>query len=105
MRFIKGDDIYLSPQFGMTGGSCAVTLTIFGPEETVKQYFDAVYEATRGLKGRIHWGKHFSNAGVADFKIWYPKFSKFVALQKKYDPSGIFVNDFMAEKFNFTDNN
>ncbi len=91
----------MSPQFGMTKGSCAVTLTIYGSKKTVAEYFDAVYEATRGMKGRIHWGKHFSHATHTDFKKWYQYFENFAALREEYDPKNILVNDFIREKFNF----
>lgn len=103
VRFISGDDNYLSPQHGMTNGSCAVTLTIYGKEEVVAAYFDAVYEATRELNGRIHWGKHFSTATHTDFQQWYPSFNEFSALRKLHDPKGIFVNDFIEEVFGFGD--
>ena len=78
-----------------------MTLTIFAKKDVVKEYFDAVYEATRTMNGRIHWGKHFSHADRSSFLQWYPKFSEFATLRKEYDPDGIFVNDFIKEKFKF----
>lgn len=99
VRFIKGDDNHLSPQYGMAEGSCAVTLTIYGKKDVVAAYFDAVYDATRELKGRIHWGKHFSGATHTSFQEWYPRYAEFVALREQYDPKDIFVNDFIEEKF------
>ena len=101
MRFIKGDDNYLSPSFGMGQGSCAVTLTIYGRPSIVNEYFDAVYNATRKFDGRIHWGKYFT-ATANDFQEWYPNFQQFAALRKKYDPKGVFLNQFLREKFGFT---
>lgn len=89
----------------MNEGSCAVTLTIYGREDTVNEYFNAIYEATRNLKGRIHWGKFFSRATHHNFKQWYPKFEEFSTLRKEYDPNDIFVNDFIKEKFGFGDKN
>lgn len=88
----------------MAEGSCAVTLTIYGRKDVVAAYFDAVYEATRKLKGRIHWGKHFSSATHSNFRDWYPKYDTFVALRKKYDPKNVFVNDFIEEKFGIGSN-
>lgn len=85
----------------MQKGSCAVTLTIYGREDIVAEYFDAVYEATRQFDGRIHWGKHFSKATHTNFVQWYPKFEEFVIFRKEYDPKDIFVNDFIKEKFGF----
>lgn len=100
---MKGDQNHLSPSYGMEDGSCAVTLTIYGTRKVVDEYFDAVFKATRKFNGRIHWGKHFSTATHTDFRQWYKKFNHFAALRKKYDPDGIFVNDFIEEKFGFSD--
>jgi len=101
VRFIQGDDNHLSPQYGMEGGSCAVTLTIYGPERRVEEYFDAVFDATRGLSGRIHWGKHFSRANHRFFRNWYSKFEEFATFREEYDPKNIFLNDFIKDKFGF----
>ena len=82
----------------MEHGSCAVTLTIYGQVEIVNKYFDAVYKATRKFNGRIHWGKYFT-ANFHDFQDWYPNFLQFTTLRKKYDPDGIFLNNFLRERF------
>ena len=84
----------------MEDGTCAVTLTIYGPVDTVNAYFDAVYEATRKFGGHIHWGKYFT-AESQEFQKWYPKFNGFAVLRKKYDPNGVFLNDFLQAKFGF----
>ena len=82
----------------MEYGVCAVTLTIYGQVDIVNAYFDAVYNATRKFNGRIHWGKYFT-ATVKDFQDWYPNFQHFTDLRKEYDPNGVFLNDFLEEKF------
>ena len=98
VRFIKGDDLWLSPEYGTDPGTCAVTLTIYGRVDVVNAYFDAVYEATRKFNGRIHWGKYFT-AGRDTFEQWYPKFGDFDDLRKTYDPKEIFINNFLEEHF------
>ena len=85
----------------MEQGSCAVTLTIYGPVEIVNEYFDAVYKATRKFNGRIHWGKYFT-ATINDFQDWYPNFQLFGALRKRYDPDGVFLNKFLGQMFSFS---
>ena len=85
----------------MEKGTCAVTLTIYGPVEVVNEYFDAVYKATRKFNGRIHWGKYFT-ATADDFQDWYQNFQLFGDLRKKYDPSGVFLNKFLREMFGFS---
>jgi FAD/FMN-containing dehydrogenase len=101
VRFISGDNNHLSPQYGMGEGSCAVTLTIYGKEDIVEEYFDAVYDATRTLQGRIHWGKHFSTATSTAFRQWYDGYDEFSLFRRQYDPRNVFVNDFIKAKFNF----
>lgn len=86
----------------MEHGTCAVTLTIYGHVDIVNAYFDAVYDATRKFNGRIHWGKYFTT-GAQELKEMYPKFGDFTTLREKHDPDGIFLNDFLSEKFGFGD--
>ena len=84
----------------MKDGTCAVTLTIYGRVDVVNAYFDAVYDATRKFNGRIHWGKYFT-ASVKEFQQWFPKFQEFATLRETYDPNGVFLNDFLLERFGF----
>ena len=103
VRFVGGDDIPLSPYYGMEdGGTCAITLTIYAPRQTAKAYFDAYYLATRKFKGRVHWGKHFT-IDPSTVGSWYPKFSEFAVIRKKMDPKGIFLNELLKETFGFED--
>ena len=103
VRFVKGDDIYLSPYYDPvdpTAGFCAVTLTIYAPEERALYYFNKVYATTRKFNARFHWGKHF-NAGRSEMKYFYPKFEEFAVKRKAMDPKGIFINEFLEETFQF----
>ena len=76
VRFVSGDDTWLSPYYRMEDGACAITLTIYAPRRTVKAYFDAYYLATRQFSGRIHWGKHFTIEWSV-VESWLPKFPDF----------------------------
>jgi xylitol oxidase len=49
------------------------------------------------LGARPHWGKVFT-AGVDRLAPLYPRFDDFRALVAKYDPDGIFRNDYLARK-------
>jgi xylitol oxidase len=49
------------------------------------------------LGARPHWGKVFT-AGVDELEAHYPRLGDFRALVAKYDPAGIFRNDFLARK-------
>jgi len=95
---VKGNNIWLSPEYGTDPGTCAITLTIYAHESTALQYFNAVYDAMKGLGARFHWGKHF-NHGAKEIDQLYPKFTDFKALRENMDPKGIFVNKFLAKTF------
>ena len=84
----------------MENGACAITLTIYGPEHTVNEYFDAYYQATRQFGGRVHWGKIFT-IDQAVVSSWYEKFPDFAAIRKVMDPKGIFLNPFLQNTFGF----
>jgi alditol oxidase len=49
------------------------------------------------LSARPHWGKVFA-AGVDQLKPLYPRFDDFRALARRYDPNGIFRNEFLGRK-------
>lgn len=102
VRFVKGDDIYLSPQNGHDPGTCAITLTIYGPEYTAINYFNKTYATmrTKGLNARFHWGKHF-NHDHKEIQNLYPDLEEFADFRSQMDPNNIFVNEFLEEKFQF----
>ena len=86
----------------MTSGTCAITLTIYADPDTVHEYFSAVYAVTKQFNARYHWGKHFT-ANRSVIEDLYPKFKQFAAIRKKYDPKGVFINEFIDETFAFSD--
>ena len=49
------------------------------------------------LGARPHWGKVFA-AGASELAPQYPRFDDFRALARKYDPNGVFRNDFLTRK-------
>ena len=102
IRWVEGDDVWLSPDYMMNPGTCAITLTIYGPRETVNSYFKAAYEATKDFNPRFHWGKHMP-VGPEELELVYEKFMEFGDLRKTLDPKGIFLNKYLKEKFGFSE--
>ncbi|KAL5494208.1 hypothetical protein EMCRGX_G015492 [Ephydatia muelleri] len=101
VRFVKGDDAWLSPHYGSDKIFCAVTLTIYAPEKTSSAYFDAVYtNATRKFNGRVHWGKYFTS-GPTEIRAMLPRFDDFADVRLKLDPNGVFMNDALKKAFGF----
>ena len=97
---MKGDNAWLSPHYGNDTVFCAITLTIYAPEETSSAYFDAVYKATRKFNGRVHWGKYFTS-GPTEIRSLFPRFDDFAEVRLKLDPNGIFMNDALKKAFGF----
>ena len=100
---MQGDDIHLSPHHGYDGGACAITLTIYQPGDVALDYFNKVYEATKDLTARFHWGKHFNHDRQQIEGLFDKTFDEFAEHRKKMDPKGIFLNEFLRKTFQFED--
>ena len=105
VRFVAGDDIWLSPETSASRRpQCTITFTIYADRQTAEEYFDACYEATAHLSIRYHWGKHFpADTDSDDIRNMYPKFDDFVNIRKEMDPKGVFINPFLKKTFGFND--
>ena len=88
VRFVKGDNSFLSPSQGQDTCYVAVHQDRKLPWEP---YMREVEALARDLGGRPHWGKrHFRTA--ADLEPAYPKGNDFQAARKRLDPGGVFAN-------------
>lgn len=92
-RFVKGDNIYLSPAYKRD--SAYIACHVYKGKEFIA-YFKALEEIFSAYNGRPHWGKmHFKNAHY--FSKVYPEFGTFCELRKKNDPNGIFLNEHLTQ--------
>ena len=88
VRFVKGDDSFLSPSHSQD--TCYVAVHQ-DRRLAWEPYFRRVESLARELGGRPHWGKrHFRTA--ADLAPAYPKWDSFQAARKRMDPTGVFAN-------------
>jgi L-gulono-1,4-lactone dehydrogenase len=88
LRFVAGDDAFLSPAHGRDTAYVAVH-TFEGMAH--EPYFRAVEGLMDGLGGRPHWGKrHFQSA--ATLRERYPDWDRFAAVRARLDPDGRFAN-------------
>ena len=88
VRFVAGDDAFLSPAAGRD--TCYLAVHVFRGMEW-EPFFAAVAEALGELGGRPHWGKrHFGTA--ADLRERYPEWDRFAAVRAQLDPDGRFAN-------------
>jgi FAD-linked oxidoreductase len=90
VRFVAGDDAYLSPAYQRDTCYLAVHQYI-GME--FESFFRAVEAVLDGYGGRPHWGKrHYQTA--ATLRPRYPAWDRFQAVRARLDPNGVFENDY-----------
>ncbi|MEH6590637.1 MAG: D-arabinono-1,4-lactone oxidase [Halioglobus sp.] len=95
VRYVKGDDIWLSPFYQRDTMSIAVH-RIF--DEDFGPYFKTIEPIFRKYQGRPHWGK-LNTLTQADFRVLYPKWQDFVEVRRELDPQGRFLNPYLRELF------
>ncbi|MGK2742216.1 D-arabinono-1,4-lactone oxidase [Tepidicaulis sp. LMO-SS28] len=88
-RYVKGDDLWLSPFTGRD--SCSIAVHRYY-EEDHTPYFKAMEPIFRKHDGRPHWGK-LHTLGAADFAALYPRFKDFQEVRAALDPEGVFLNN------------
>ncbi|CAL4861208.1 FAD-binding protein [Microbacterium sp. MM2322] len=90
VRTIAGDDLWLSPSSGRD--SVAFHFTWTADEAGVAEVLPELEAALARFDARPHWGKVFTPRDPAEL---YPRWAEFVALQRRLDPRGAFVNDYL----------
>jgi FAD-linked oxidoreductase len=94
-RWVRGDDIWLSPNYGRDSVHISVHQYRGMPFE---RYFAGVQAICMNYGGRPHWGKvHSLNA--RDFSKMYPRWSDFLALRARMDPRGRFLTPYLRMLF------
>lgn len=95
VRFVKGDDIWLSPFYQRD--SCSIAVHRYF-EEDFQPYFKTIEPIFRKYQGRPHWGK-LNTLQRQDFRTLYPRWDDFVAVRQSVDPRGRFLNPYLASLF------
>jgi len=90
-RFVRGDDIWLSPSYGRDSAYIAVHMYKGMPYEA---YFRAIEEIFQRHEGRPHWGK-MHTLGAAALAARYPRWDDFRRVRAALDPGGLFLNDYL----------
>jgi len=94
-RFVKQDDILISPAYGRESAYIAVHM-YKGME--YKMYFDEAQKIFMKYGGRPHWGKmHFCTKEYLQNQ--YPKWNVFSEIRKKYDSQNMFLNEYLEKLF------
>ena len=95
VRFVKADDIWLSPFYRRD--CCSIAVHRFF-EDDYRPYFSTIEPIFRKYHGRPHWGK-LNTLQVADFRKLYPRWDDFAAVRAQMDPEGRFLNPYLAGLF------
>ncbi len=94
-RFVKGDDIYLSPAYQRD--SAYIAAHVFKGKE-YRSYFDTLSAIFKNHQGRPHWGKmHFLSG--EELRELYPKWDDFQQIRTMLDPQGMFLNPYLRKLF------
>eukprot|EP01129_Flabellula_baltica_P000179 TRINITY_DN1021_c0_g1_i3.p1 TRINITY_DN1021_c0_g1~~TRINITY_DN1021_c0_g1_i3.p1 ORF type:complete len:117 (-),score=20.97 TRINITY_DN1021_c0_g1_i3:737-1087(-) len=100
IRFVKGDDIYLSPSYG--ADTCWIGIIMYKPYNKIPSYstyFNEFMRIMEELDGRPHWAK-IHNWGYQECQKSYPMFNKFNEIRKQLDPTDMFSNNYTRRIFN-----
>jgi len=91
VRFVKADDIWLSPAYERDVAYVAFHQYHRLPHE---RWFALCEDVLGAAGGRPHWGK-MHRLTADDFAERIPRFAEFVALRDDLDPTGVFSNRYL----------
>jgi L-gulonolactone oxidase len=90
MRFVAGDDAFLSPAHERD--TCYIAVHQYSGME-FENYFRGVETIMDAFEGRPHWGKrHYQSADT--LRPRYPEWDRFAAVRERLDPERVFQNDY-----------
>lgn len=94
-RFVKGDDVWLSPFHGRDSATLSVH-QYAGMDQG--PLFRACEQVFRSFEGRPHWGKQHNLTG-RDFAWMYPEWQRFLSARRRADPEGKFLSPYLRSLF------
>ncbi|OTG67313.1 D-arabinono-1,4-lactone oxidase [Acinetobacter silvestris] len=94
-RFVKGDDIWLSPFYQQD--SISISVHQYHKQDPYL-IFNVVEPIFQKYQGRPHWGKMHSMT-TAQLRKCYPKWDDFMRLREQLDPERKFLNPYLEQLF------
>jgi FAD-linked oxidoreductase len=94
-RFVKGDDIFLSPAYQRDSAYIAIHAY---HKKNYHAYFGAVEDIFKAYGGRPHWGK-IHTLKKAELEKLYPEFDAFRHIRAAQDPHDVFLNPYLQTIF------
>jgi FAD-linked oxidoreductase len=95
IRFVKGDELWLSPAYKRDSVYFAIHNYI---KQDFKPYFEEMQRIFKRHGGRPHWGKWHSLTHD-DLESVYPKWHDFIKIRSQLDPQGLWLNDHLRSLF------
>jgi hypothetical protein len=93
LRFVRGTEIFLSPQYG--GNTCMAEIIMVKATAGALDLLDRCENASYCYGARPHWGQINSLSGSNGFvSNLYSKFSDWLRVRRKLDPLGTFSSPF-----------
>ncbi len=95
VRYVKADDIWLSPFYQRD--CCSIAVHRYFAEDYTP-YFKTVEPILRKYHGRPHWGK-LNTLQREDLRKLYPRWDDFAQVRSTVDPQGRFLNPYLRGLF------
>ncbi|KAG0211726.1 hypothetical protein BGX28_007488 [Mortierella sp. GBA30] len=95
IRFVKKDDVWLSPAYGVD--SCYIGIIMYRPygkPVPYKRFWAGYEQIMASFEGRPHWAKAHA-VSFEGLEKSYPKMREFCEIRQRLDPEGMFLNDYL----------
>lgn len=96
VRYIKSDDIWLSPFYKRE--TCSIAVHRYY-KESHQAMFAAIEPIMQKYQGRPHWGK-LNTMKAEQFSQHYEHWQRFNEIRRELDPKGKFLNTYLSSVFN-----
>lgn len=90
-RYTAADDTAVGMFAGQAGASISVHQY---HKQDYRELFNAIEPVFRKYRGRPHWGK-LHTMGAKDLRAVYPRLDEFLAVRRRVDPEGRFLNPYL----------
>jgi len=99
IRFVKGDDIMMSPANGGDVCYIGVNTKAHNEDPSANELFARFEPLMKQLGGRPHWGKHFTLTPDDLTRMYGANYENFKAVRHELDPTGLFENSLIRNLF------
>jgi FAD/FMN-containing dehydrogenase len=99
VRFVKGDDILMSPATGRDVCYIGINTKAHNEDPSANELFARFEPLMKQLDGRPHWGKHFTLTPDDLTRMYGSNYETFKRIRAELDPTGVFENTLIRNLF------